>query len=84
MSRLRSSSHIWSAGQLPAFVREEYPGFVTFMEAYYRFLEQRESATGLFSTRHLSWIDVDTTLDAFVQRKMRGQYAADISETGTD
>ena len=26
--------------QLPEFVRDEYPKFVTFLEAYYEFLEQ--------------------------------------------
>ena len=28
--------------QVPEFVREEYPLFVTFLEAYYEFLEQKQ------------------------------------------
>jgi glycerophosphoryl diester phosphodiesterase len=66
------------SGQLPAFVRDEYPGFATFLEAYYRFLEQEGQPQDLLNTAP-SWLDVDSTLDVFVQR-MRMQYAADISE----
>jgi hypothetical protein len=66
------------AGQLPAFVRDEYPGFVTFLEAYYRFLEQESQPQALLNSAP-DWIDVDSTLDEFVT-KMRAQYASDISE----
>ena len=29
--------------QVPEFVREEYPLFITFLEAYYEFLEQKQT-----------------------------------------
>ena len=28
--------------QVPEFIREEYPLFITFLEAYYEFLEQKQ------------------------------------------
>jgi hypothetical protein len=48
------------AKQLPEFVRENYPTFVAFVEAYYEFLQQNE--VRLDQVR-----DVDLTLDQFVQ-----------------
>lgn len=48
------------AKQLPEFVRESYPTFVAFVEAYYEFLQNNEIR--LDKVR-----DVDLTLDKFVQ-----------------
>ena len=48
------------AKQLPEFVRENYPTFVAFVEAYYEFLQTNE--VRLDQVR-----DVDLTLDKFVQ-----------------
>jgi hypothetical protein len=48
------------AKQLPEFVRENYPTFVAFVEAYYEFLQNNE--VRLDQVR-----DVDLTLDKFVQ-----------------
>lgn len=66
------------AGQVPGYIREEFPGFVTFLEAYYRFLESSGQPQALLNSAS-DWIDVDTTLDAFVSQ-MREQYAWDISQ----
>ena len=56
--------------QLPEFVRDEYPKFVTFLEAYYEFLEQSgasPTSNNLVTTaktlRNIA--DVDDSLDAF-------------------
>lgn len=49
------------SSQVPEFVREDYPAFVEFMEAYYAFLDQQQQIT-LEETR-----DIDSTLDEFVQ-----------------
>jgi hypothetical protein len=57
--------------QVPEFVRDEYPKFVTFLEAYYQFLEGNVTATttanNLVTTaKNLRNIrDVDTSLDEF-------------------
>lgn len=47
--------------QVPEFVREDYPAFVEFIEAYYSFLDQHEKRN-LEHTR-----DIDNTLDEFVK-----------------
>jgi hypothetical protein len=55
--------------QVPEFVREEYPLFVTFMEAYYEFLEQKQGTqlndltTKSKDLRYIS--DVDQSIDDF-------------------
>lgn len=51
--------------QFPAFYREEGPLFVSFVKAYYEWLES--SGNPLFYSRNLlSFKDVDTTLDEFL------------------
>ena len=55
--------------QVPEFVREEYPLFITFLEAYYEFLEQKQ--TGELNdltqqAKNLRYIsDVDASIDQF-------------------
>ena len=46
--------------QFPEFVREDYPTFVAFVEAYYEYMQSQE--VDLTQIR-----DIDTTLDSFVQ-----------------
>jgi hypothetical protein len=48
------------ANQLPEFIREDYPTFVAFLEAYYEYLEQNDA--NLYDLR-----DIDKTLDRFIQ-----------------
>ena len=48
------------ARQLPEFVREDYPTFVAFVEAYYEYMQSQE--VDLTQIR-----DIDTTLDSFIQ-----------------
>jgi hypothetical protein len=48
------------ANQFPEFIQEEYPALTSFIEAYYKFLEQT-NARNLSSYR-----DIDETLDAFI------------------
>jgi len=62
--------------QLPEFVQNEYAGFVTFLEGYYRFLDQSGEVNNfLLNARDYS--DVDKTLEAFIDQ-FRKQYAVDI------
>ena len=55
--------------QVPEFVREEYPLFITFLEAYYEFLESKQPGElndltqQAKNLRYLS--DVDFALDQF-------------------
>lgn len=56
-------------GQVPEFVREEYPLFVTFLEAYYEFLENKQGVNKndlLTQSKNLKTIfDVDESIDEF-------------------
>ena len=55
--------------QVPEFVREDYPLFITFLEAYYEFLEQKQTGElndltqQAKNLRYLS--DVDYSIDSF-------------------
>lgn len=52
--------------QFPAFIREEGPRFVSFLKAYYEYLEQTGKAGD--ATRSLvEYQDIDRTLDSFVE-----------------
>ena len=57
--------------QVPEFVRDEYPLFITFLEAYYEYLETKQGTqlNDLTSVskdlRNLS--DVDDSIEDFVQ-----------------
>ena len=48
------------ASQLPGFIRDDYPTFVAFLEAYYEYLEQNDA--NLYELR-----DIDKTLDRFIE-----------------
>jgi len=52
--------------QFPAFIRDEGPRFVSFLKAYYEFMEQSGQAVN--ATRSLiDYQDIDRTLDSFVE-----------------
>lgn len=55
------------ASQLPQFVRdgEEYAKFVSFVEAYYEWMEQ-EGNVADYTKNLLSYRDIDTTIDRFI------------------
>lgn len=48
------------AQQLPEFIRDDYPTFVAFLEAYYEYMEQQD--VNLYELR-----DIDKTLDRFIE-----------------
>ena len=58
------------AQQLPEFVREEYDTFVSFLEAYYTYLESTQ--VDLKTLR-----DLDTTLDSFIKH-FRNEFGSNI------
>jgi hypothetical protein len=57
--------------KVPEFVREEYPLFVTFLEAYYEFLENKQGTNKndlLTESKNLKTIfDIDASIDEFEQ-----------------
>jgi hypothetical protein len=61
------------SSQVPGFVREDHPLFVSFLEAYYEYLEQTGStlATGKVVERAKNWQeynDIDTTISDFADK----------------
>ena len=74
MSIKRKLHHLIS-GQIPEFVRVEHPQFVTFLEYYYKFLEQEGEAHDVLLSNS-DWTDIDITLDAFIPY-FRAQFTHD-------
>ena len=68
----QSLSHL-IANQLPDFVRNEYPVFVTFLQKYYEFLDQEDQVNN-FLLNYEKNFDINRTLDTFVP-KFKNQYA---------
>jgi len=58
--------------QVPEFVREEYPVFISFLEAYYEFLENKQGTKKndlITKSKELKYIsDVDTSIDEFEEQ----------------
>jgi len=52
--------------QFPAFIREEGPRFVSFLKAYYEFMEQ-SGQVGNATRSLIDYQDIDRTLDLFVE-----------------
>ena len=53
------------SSQLPEFVRSDFTTYVSFVEAYYRFLEQDQGALEIVQNAR-SYSDIDTTTEPFV------------------
>ena len=55
------------SSQLPEFIRDEpsYANFVTFLQAYYEWLEQNNNVTDR-TKNLLNYKDVDTTTEEFI------------------
>lgn len=78
MSVLTKKLSYLIAGQLPEFVRTEYPTFTNFLVAYYTFLEQNGQAHAILLNSS-TWADIDQTLDLFLP-EFRKQYARDFPQ----
>lgn len=66
--------------QVPEFVRAEYPAFLEFLTAYYKWLEEEASVGKLENV-----VNVDQTVDGFLQyfRKQIDLYGITPEQTGT-
>jgi hypothetical protein len=69
MSDLKTS--ILASRQLPEFIRDEYPAFVSFVEAYYEFLENKQGDQNNDLTNQAKTLraisDVDDSIEQFEQ-----------------
>ena len=64
-STSKDISSIFVNEQLPDFVRAEYPAFVSFIEAYYRYLDTTSKPNDLLLNA-ATWSDIDNTLAEFL------------------
>lgn len=64
------------SGHVPEFVKSDYTTFVSFIEAYYRFLEQDQGALEVAQNAR-EYGDIDRTVDSFVNYFI-ANYAQDI------
>jgi hypothetical protein len=69
--------------QVPEFVREEHPIFISFLEAYYEFLEQKQGTKNndlLKKSKDLRYLsDVDDSIDEF-EENFFNTYASFVSK----
>lgn len=54
------------SGQLPEFIQNDYPTFLAFVQAYYKFLEQDQGSQELLQNI-FSYNDIDRTIDSFIE-----------------
>ena len=68
--------------QLPEFVQSDHPTFITFLDAYYEWLEQHGNAVEVTRNAKI-YNDIDLTVDAFVDY-FKKNYLVDILDTVTN
>jgi len=71
--------HHYVEYQLPEYIQNEYPQYVAFIKAYYKFMDNPSNPNGLLLNSG-TWNDIDQTLDIFTEQ-YRTQYAWDFPET---
>lgn len=76
MSRLTEKLSSLIALQLPEHIRSDHSTFVSFLEAYYRYIEQDEHAQEIIQNAK-SYDDIDHTINSFIQYFLK-QYCKDI------
>lgn len=65
-TRIKEKISALVSSQLPEFIQSDFPMFIAFIEAYYRFLEQDQSASELIQNAR-SYNDIDSTTNDFVE-----------------
>lgn len=82
-TRIKEKLSTLVANQLPEHIRSEYTTFVTFLEAYYQYLEQDQYAHELIQNAR-SYADIDRTIDSFIEYFIK-EYCSNIPrELSTD
>jgi len=65
-TRIREKISALVSSQLPEFIQSDFPTFVSFIEAYYQFLEQDQGALEIVQNAR-SYNDIDSTTEDFVK-----------------
>lgn len=79
MSRIKERISTLVKEQLPDFVEENYSTYLSFVEFYYKFLEQDQNAFELIQNAK-KYNDIDQTAESFVQYFLKN-YTRDIPES---
>jgi len=78
-TRIKERISTLVSSQVPEFVRSDFPVFVDFLEAYYSFLEQDQSAHELIQNSR-DYADIDLTASSFVEYLLKNYtYLAPVS-----
>ena len=64
-TRLKEKVSTLVRSQLPEFIQSDYSTFVSFLEAYYEFLEQDQNSQELLQNA-LEYNDIDRTASSFI------------------
>ena len=75
-NRLKEKLSPLIVSQLPEFIQNDYETFVTFLEAYYEFLEQDQGSQELLQNIR-SYNDIDRSIDQFIEYFFK-QYCNDV------
>lgn len=73
--RIKNRLSVLVPNQLPSFVQSDYPEFISFLKAYYEFMEQNNKAQEIISNLR-SYKDIDTTSEDLVNHFL-STYAED-------
>jgi len=77
-TRIKDKISAIVSSQLPEYVRNDFPTFVAFVEAYYKFVEQDQNSQEIIQNL-LLYSDIDSTSNAFVKYFLKN-YAQFLSE----
>jgi hypothetical protein len=69
---VNNKTSVLVASQVPQFVRDDHPQFVTFLEKYYEFLEQDDEQS--YVTKNLSrFLDIDNISQDILEDRLQGE-----------
>ena len=77
--RVQNRLSLLIADQLPEFIQDDYGMFVTFLKAYYEFLEQNNSAQEVLQDLS-KYSDIDTTSTDLIEKFVQN-YANDLTQS---
>lgn len=78
-ARIQNKLSILIQDQLPEFIQSEYTTFITFLKAYYEFLEQNNQAQEVLQDIR-KYSDIDNTSEELVTKFLKN-YAEDLTES---
>lgn len=72
MNNSNNKTSVLVSSQVPQFVRDDHETFVTFLEEYYKFLEQ-DGQLGYITKNFLSYLDIDNITEDIRRDALKGE-----------